>query len=253
VADPTSLPGARHPARDALAIAAVVTSAASHLLLYRLSALVAGHSPARALRVLRHWSGRTCRWLRLELAVEGTAASEPCVYVANHRSYLDIPVLASALGASFMSRADVARWWIVGPTARFIGSIFVEREEVGARVRAARELARRASAASVVLFAEGTTTGERLPRPFRPGAFRLLHRLGVPVVPVTIRYGDRRAYWTEDLGVGAHLRRHVLAGPPLAAAVHIGSVERRHADAESLAHATYRAVCAPIERFGELA
>jgi 1-acyl-sn-glycerol-3-phosphate acyltransferase len=254
VAEAIPLPAPRTSVRDGFAIAAVVTSAASHLLLYRLSAFLAGHSAARARAVLRHWSVRTCRWLRLPLAVHGTAPAGPCVYIANHRSYLDIPVLASALGATFMSRADVARWWIVGPTARFIDAVFVDRDALAGRVRAARMLARRARAgSSIIVFPEGTTGGDRLPRPFRPGAFRLFHRLDVPVVPVTIRYGDRRAYWTEEVGLGIHLRTRVLAGPPIAAAVHIGGVERAHSNGESLARAVYQAVCDPIERFGELA
>ena len=238
-----------------LCLVAVVASALVHLLAYRGAALVAGESPSRALAFLRHWSVRAWRWLGLEVRVDGTPWPAPCVFVANHRSYLDVPVLAGVLGASFVSQADVAGWWIVGAAAKRIGSVFVERDDPRGRVRAARALARRLASDSIIVFPEGKTGGQRLPGPFHPGLFRLLHRLAVPVVPVTIRYGDRRAYWTDDTSLVSHLWTGVLAGRSLRAAVQVGAAldPRVERDGESLARAAYRAVSRPIEDLGELA
>ncbi|TMA70679.1 MAG: 1-acyl-sn-glycerol-3-phosphate acyltransferase [Deltaproteobacteria bacterium] len=238
----------------AVRLAAAVASALVHLIAYRASALVWGASPSRALAFLRHWSVRAWRWLDLEVRAEGIPAPGPCVYVANHRGYLDVPLLAGVLGASFMSRADVAGWWIVGAAAKLVGSVFVERDDPHGRVRAARGLARRLASGSVIVFPEGKTGARRLPGPFHPGLFRLLHRLGVPVVPVTIRYGDRRAYWTDDSRLVSHLWTRVLAGPSLPVAVHVGTAldPRAEADGESLARAAYHAVCRPIEDLDEL-
>jgi len=237
------------------AAAVVMASAAGHLSLYRLSTVFRGRSPARALRLFQHWGRRTCRWLRVEVAVHGVAPSRPCLYVANHRSYLDVPVLAGVLGATFLSRADVAHWWVIGGAARAIGTVFVDRDDPRARMRAARALARRLCTGSVVVFPEGTTGGERVPGPFQPGLFRLLHRVRIPVVPVTIRYGDRLAYWTDELTLASHLRRLVTGQRCVRAAVHIGQSldARAHADGQSLAAAAYGAVCAPIDALGELA
>ena len=237
------------------AIAPLVSSAVGHIWLYQLTAPLRGRSPGRAVWWLQHWSLCTFRWLGLQVRVDGTPSRTPCLYVSNHRSYLDIPLLSGVLGAGFMSRADVASWRVVGTAARLIGTIFVDREDMHGRVRAARALARRLCAGSVVVFPEGTTTGELAPGPFHPGLFRLLHRLRVPVVPVTIRYSDRRAYWVDDIGMGEHLRRRVLDGSPLAASVHVGRslVPDEHADAEALEDAVRRAVFRPIEELGELA
>ena len=237
------------------AAAVVMASAAGHLSLYRLSTVFRGRSPARALRLFQHWGRRTCRWLRVEVAVHGVAPSRPCLYVANHRSYLDVPVLAGVLGATFLSRADVARWWVIGGAARAIGTVFVDRDDPRARMRAARALARRLCTGSVVVFPEGTTGGERVPGPFQPGLFRLLHRVRIPVVPVTIRYGDRLAYWTDELTLASHLRRLVTRQRCVRAAVHIGQSldAQAHPDGQSLAAAAYGAVCAPIDALGELA
>ena len=235
-------------------LAVVLTTATANLWRYQLSVRWRGPSPDRAVAMLGQWSRRMWTYLRLNVQIDGQRPAEPRIYVANHRSYLDVPVLAGVLEATFLSRADVATWPFIGATARAIGAVFVERDDPHERIRAARALVRRVRSASVVAFPEGTTGGERLPAPFHLGLFRLAQRLGVPLVPVTLRYSDRRAYWTEDLTLWQHLRGRVYGGAPLVCAVHIGRElpVRLHADGASLARAAHAAVCAPIEEFGEL-
>ncbi|MGH7786585.1 MAG: hypothetical protein ACRERC_06945, partial [Candidatus Binatia bacterium] len=115
-------------------------------------------------------------------------------------------------------------------------------------------LLRRLRECGVVVFAEGTTGAAPLPAPFADGLFRLLHRGGVPLVPVTIRYGARRAYWTDARGIAEHLRT-VLAPRGLDASVHIGVAiaPTTCRDAAALGAALYTAVSAPILAHGELA
>ncbi|MGH7895258.1 MAG: lysophospholipid acyltransferase family protein, partial [Candidatus Binatia bacterium] len=188
------------------------------------------------------------------LRVEGEPPDGRCLFVANHRSYLDVLVLAEALRATFLSRADVADWRLVGPTAIAIGAVFVDRDDRGARARAARGLVRRLETERIIVFPEGTTTGAPLPGPFEPGLFRLLAHTRVPVIPVTLRYSRRDAYWIDDLDVETHLRTRILQGPPLVASVRVGLPFEGTlaADGDRLREAAYRAVAAPIERDGEL-
>jgi 1-acyl-sn-glycerol-3-phosphate acyltransferase len=230
-------------------------TAATTLWAYRLRARLSGHSEAAATDVLRRWSRRSWNWFGLDVRVRGEVPDGPCIYVANHRSYLDIPVLAGSLGTAFMSRADVASWPIVGNAARAIGSVFVERDDTTSRIRAAFALRRRLRAGSVVVFPEGTTCGTPLPGRFHAGLFLFLHRAALPVRPVTVRYGDRRAYWTDDLSLGRHLREHVLAGPPIRVVVHVGAPidTRSHKGGDDLARAAWAAIARPIEELGELA
>ena len=240
--------------RTYTSLAALGATAAFQLAWYRARTRLHGPSLPDALRRLQQWSRGTWKRLRLDVVVHGQPAAEPCVYVCNHRSYLDIPLLAGTLGATFISRADVATWPIVGAAARAAGVVFVDRNSLPARARAARSLARRLRTTSVIVFPEGTTNGARLPRPFNPGLFRLVHRLGASIVPMTIRYSDRRAYWVDDVSLSAHLRTSVLSGPRLCGVVHIGTRLRPQAylDAEALTQATRQAICQPIEAFGEV-
>jgi 1-acyl-sn-glycerol-3-phosphate acyltransferase len=235
--------------------AALVTTAAARLWAYQLAACVRGASPERAVQIMQRWNRWAWRRLRLRVAVCGSVPAGPCIYVANHRTYLDIAVLNGALGATFLSRADVASWPVFGRVAQVVGTVFVERDDARGRVRAARALMRRAAHMSVVVFPEATTRGERLPGPFHPGLFRLLRRAHAPVVPVTLRYSDRRAYWVEDLTLWEHLRTRIFAAPPLTCVLHIGEpmATTDYADDAALSAAVYTAVCAPIRELGEFA
>jgi len=246
---------ARPSAGAAARALALALTAARDLWCYQAGAVVGGRSRARAIGVLARWSRRAWPRLGLDVELRGSVPTDPLVCVANHRSYLDIPLLAGALGCTFMSRADVAGWPIVGAAAREVGVVFIDRDDPVARVRAARALIRCVRASRIVVFAEGTTTGDRLPGALHAGLFRLMHQLALPVVPVTIRYGDRRAYWVDDVAMSRHLLERVLGGPPLRAVVHVGTPlePAAHADAEQFSRTTYAALCRPIEELGELA
>jgi 1-acyl-sn-glycerol-3-phosphate acyltransferase len=237
-----------------LSAAVVVGGAFARLRLYQLADRFRRPSAVRALSVLQGWCRWACPWLGLQVSVDGAPLATPCIYVANHRTYLDIPVLAGVLGAAFLSRADVAAWPLVGPVARLTEAVLVQRDDARDRVRAARRLLRRLRTASVIVFPEGTTRGEPLPTAFHPGMFRLVQRLAVPVVPVTVRYSERRAYWVEELTVWEHLTTHVLRGAPLRVQVHIGAplYGADHQGPDELAAAVYAAVCQPITAGGEL-
>ncbi len=234
---------------------ALCASGYAYLWAYRGSAWWRGADPERAVRLLQHWSGGANRVLRIQPRVEGTLPQTPVVYLANHRSYLDITLLAATLGASFVSRADIAHWPLIGPVAQAIDCVFVERDSPHGRVRAARGILRRIRRGSLIVFPEGSTFGDRLPQPLEPGLFRLLEHVKVPLVPVTLRYSDRRAYWDTDLSLAEHLRRRVLTGGALRASVYVGSPLDAAAftDADALRQAVQAAFHEVIDTRGELA
>lgn len=233
--------------------ATLATSGTGYLLAYRLSARLWGASPQRAVSMLQHWGGFACRRLHLDLERDGMPPPGPYLYVSNHRSYLDILVLARTVGTSFVSRADIIDWPLVGAVAQAIDCVFVDRDDPYGRVRAARAVRRRLAQGNLVLFPEGTTTGLPLPGPFQPGPFRLAHRLALPIVPVTLRYSDPAAYWVDDVSLWEHLRRWIRRGQRLRTAVHFGRplVTSSAAGPEQLAQAVYEAVCEPIRAHGE--
>ena len=134
--------------------------------------------------------------------------------VANHRSTADILVLLRAFGGHMVSRADVARWPLVGRGARSVGTVFVDRSDAvsgASAVRTIRTLLARSE--TVIVFAEGTTFAGDDVRPFHAGAFVAALRSGADVVPVGLAYatGSGAAFVNETFG--AHLARVAAADP----------------------------------------
>lgn len=142
-------------------------------------------------------SHRTSRlFLRLAglpFAVRGLhhlPSGRPCIMVVNHQSYLDGPVLVSALRESsrFVAKRELLDHWVPRIYLNSIGTAFVERFDVQ---RGVEDIGRFTDMArggqSLIVFVEGTF--RRMPGllPFRMGAFVIAAQAGVPVVPVTIR------------------------------------------------------------------
>jgi 1-acyl-sn-glycerol-3-phosphate acyltransferase len=135
----------------------------------------------------------------------------PRLVVANHRSPFDIGILLSIFGGHALSRADLARWPVIGIAAQRAGTIFVEREKAESGASAIRVIRKKLLAgASILVFPEGSTFAGDQVRPFKPGAFTALRGLDAQIVPVGLAY-DPGAEWVNESFV-AHVLR--VAGRP---------------------------------------
>src|SRR5690606_21752296 len=69
------------------------------------------------------------RLIGVRLRVIGNPAAEgPVLFVSNHVSWLDIPVLGALLPASFIAKREVGEWGPFGTLARLQRTIFVDRD-----------------------------------------------------------------------------------------------------------------------------
>lgn len=146
--------------------------------------------PARIARLL---SRLMCPAVGVRVAVRGAEhlrGDGPRVYVANHQSYLDYPILGAVfpertvlLGQSVLDRIPVVGWLF-----RATGNVVVSRESAESRRAALAtllEVVRQGR--SVWVFPEGTRNAApgTLLR-FHRGAFHVAATLGVPVVPIVV-------------------------------------------------------------------
>jgi 1-acyl-sn-glycerol-3-phosphate acyltransferase len=168
-----------------------------------------------------------CALHGLDVRVDGRMPRSPSVLVANHLSYLDPVVILAEIEAAAVAKREVADWPILGETLDHLGILFVERgcSTSGARVllRAKRLLD---AGVSVLVFPEGTTTYGDDVLPFRRGAFGLARRLGVPVVPIGLRYDSTEPCWVGEASFLPHYvkttsrratRAHLTFGDPMRA------------------------------------
>lgn len=126
--------------------------------------------------------GLTVEW-------RGSMSPQPgTLFVMNHISWADIPVMLSLLDADFVARADLRDWPVIGGLAQRFGPVFVERQRRGGtrdQVDAIRE--RLSSGRSVILCAEGTTSDGTGILPFRTSLFAAADAAMV-VQPVILAY-----------------------------------------------------------------
>jgi len=153
-------------------------------------------SPSRGLRwrLMHAATHLLARLTGTPLRVEGLEklpdAKQPCIFVANHASYLDGPLLIAALDRpfSFVAKIELASQAIAGTFLRRIDTEFVERFDVKKGAEDATHLfALAKSGRSLLFFPEGTFTRNPGLLPFRLGAFLAAAEAGLPIVPVAIR------------------------------------------------------------------
>lgn len=109
----------------------------------------------------------------VRLTVKGNLErSRPLLLVANHVSWLDIPVLGALAPLSFVAKSEMRSWPLFGNLARLQRTVFVERNLRRTAQIQANEVAERMTAREImVLFPEGTTSdGNRL-LPFKTPIF----------------------------------------------------------------------------------
>jgi 1-acyl-sn-glycerol-3-phosphate acyltransferase len=133
------------------------------------------------------------------LAVEragGLAAGRPAIFVSNHQSMFDIPILGALLWLhylKFVSKRELARRWIpsISYNLRRGGNALIDRGDRAEAVAAIGRLGQEevvGRGVSAVIFPEGTRARDGVLRPFRPqGTFALMAAApDAPVVPVVI-------------------------------------------------------------------
>lgn len=148
--------------------------------------------PDRRRHLVKRWSYRLLRILRIDAQVDGAlAAGGNVLVVANHISWLDIFVLNAHHPVRFVAKAELARWPILSQLIRGAGTVFIERERRRDAHRVNEDMARVLAAGDVVaIFPEGTTTDGTSLLPFKSSLLQPIVDAEGQVQPVAIRYRD---------------------------------------------------------------
>lgn len=173
-------------------------------------------------RFARFYWRTICRLIGLSVHLVGSdtrAGARRIVYVSNHSSWLDIPVLGGVLEACFIAKAEVGAWPVIRTIARLGRTEFVSRRKsrTGVENQAIRE--RLAAGDDLILFPEGTTSDGARVMPFRSSFFAIAEGADPPIIqPISIVYdrldglpvlrSSRPLFaWYGDMSIGPHFWR----------------------------------------------
>jgi 1-acyl-sn-glycerol-3-phosphate acyltransferase len=138
------------------------------------------------------------------------------VYVANHTSYLDIPLMLAALRRdfAFVTKDELLAWPVIGRVTRTGRHIPVDRGRAESRGAVVTRMVKTLRAGrSVLVFPEGTFSFDQGLRPFHRGAFHAAAATGCEVVPIATRGVGK--VWPESEKFPRPGRVEVVVGEPL--------------------------------------
>jgi 1-acyl-sn-glycerol-3-phosphate acyltransferase len=126
----------------------------------------------------------------------------PVILAANHASFMDPPLVGTALprGIHYLARESLFRFPVIGPALRYLDAVPVDRQAGAGGLKII--LDRLFDGAAIILFPEGTRSHDGNLLPARSGIGLAVIKSDAPVIPVRI-FGSHRAYG----------RRHWLPRP----------------------------------------
>ncbi|MBC2710141.1 MAG: 1-acyl-sn-glycerol-3-phosphate acyltransferase [Desulfosarcina sp.] len=141
----------------------------------------------------RFWANSILWVSRVKVTVTGAEKLDPdrsYIYMPNHQSNADIPLLLGQLPVQFrwLAKAELFKIPIFGRAMRGVGYISIDRSNRKSAFesldRAARTIR---NGTSLLIFPEGTRSRDGRILPFKKGGFVLSVDSGVPVVPIIIK------------------------------------------------------------------
>lgn len=137
------------------------------------------------------WHKAMRHTFQIKVKVSGTPNKDhQTLYMSNHLSYLDIPMMGSMIKASFLAKSEVSGWAVFGFLATLQQTAFIVRK----RSRIAEETnslqSRIDRGDSLIVFPEGTSTSGFSVAPFKSSLFMLAlgeHNENLYIQPITIK------------------------------------------------------------------
>jgi len=139
----------------------------------------------------RAWSWLILKTTGVRVSLEGVERIEPgktYVFVSNHQSIYDIPVIFASLPYQLriIAKESLARFPVLGWHLKRGGHLFVDRRNPDRAGILKRWRALVSEGLSLIIFAEGTRSWDGRVARFKAGSFMVAIEAGLPIVPLAV-------------------------------------------------------------------
>ena len=198
-------------------------------------------------RCARAWSWLILKTTGVRVSVEGLELLTPqttYIFVSNHQSIYDIPVVFATLPYQLriIAKQSLAAFPVLGWHLKRGGHLFVDRRRPDRAGILEKWRSLVSDGLSLIIFAEGTRSGDGRVARFKAGSFLLALEAGLPVVPLSVvntrRVMPKGRLRTEPADV------RLIVHAPLAPAIGEPTIQ----DAKALAERVHAIVAGSVEK-----
>ena len=156
--------------------------------------------------------------LSIQINLEGEidTSNNSNLYISNHLSYLDIPILGSTFPMRFVAKSEVEVWPLFGFLAKLGRTIFISRNRSDSLDQKNKVFKSLSSDEKVFIFPEGTTSDGNRVLDFKSSSFSALEGQNFSIQPIVLVYSDLNGIpinrwlrpviaWYGDMDLKPHL------------------------------------------------
>jgi len=147
--------------------------------------------------MITNWSpvifNRLLMWLlsiKVEFQGSITQSKECNLFISNHLTYLDIPVLGSVFPIRFVAKSEVQSLPILGFLSKLAKTIFIKRNRLDSLHQKIKTSKILSSGEKIFLFPEGTTSDGNRVLDFKSSLFSAVESQNFLVQPIVIVYSE---------------------------------------------------------------
>ncbi|MHC6178948.1 lysophospholipid acyltransferase family protein [Clostridium sp. JNZ X4-2] len=140
---------------------------------------------------VKNWAIFILRLVNARIKIEGeeNIPQVPCLFIANHQGFFDIPIIISSLNRTvgFIAKKEITKFRLITYWMKQINCVFIDRQNIRESIKSINEgIKILKSGHSMVIFPEGTRSKGPKIGEFKKGSLKLAFKSKVPIVPIAI-------------------------------------------------------------------
>ena len=145
-----------------------------------------------AQEVFRKWTYFTINIIGMEIEVEGfeNIPDKTCVFMGNHQSILDIPVMrySTQRTLDFVAKKELAKAPLIGYWITHVKSVTIDRDNIREGMKAINQAVNNIKDGyNFTIFPEGTRSKDGKIHEFKRGSIKIASKPKAPIIPVAIK------------------------------------------------------------------